>query len=167
MNIVQYPNEVLSTKCLVTSTSGANDALIKLDQELWDEETGSYLGAGLAANQIGLTERVAIVRINDVNLNLINPVITRWSDERMGSTEGCFSLGGKEFTVMRYTNIVVETDNYSDPLIINDFDVSRTVQHEIDHLDGKLVSDYAKVGRNEPCTCGSGKKYKKCCGVKR
>ncbi len=23
----------------------------------------------------------------------------------------------------------------------------------------------AKVGRNEPCTCGSGKKYKKCCGV--
>jgi uncharacterized protein YecA (UPF0149 family) len=22
----------------------------------------------------------------------------------------------------------------------------------------------AKVGRNEPCPCGSGKKYKKCCG---
>ena len=21
-----------------------------------------------------------------------------------------------------------------------------------------------KVGRNDPCTCGSGKKYKKCCG---
>jgi len=21
-----------------------------------------------------------------------------------------------------------------------------------------------KIGRNEPCTCGSGKKYKKCCG---
>ena len=21
-----------------------------------------------------------------------------------------------------------------------------------------------KVGRNEPCPCGSGKKYKKCCG---
>ena len=23
----------------------------------------------------------------------------------------------------------------------------------------------SKVGRNDPCTCGSGKKYKKCCGV--
>ncbi|HSV27921.1 MAG TPA: YchJ family protein [Candidatus Omnitrophota bacterium] len=23
----------------------------------------------------------------------------------------------------------------------------------------------AKVGRNDPCTCGSGKKYKKCCGA--
>lgn len=22
-----------------------------------------------------------------------------------------------------------------------------------------------KIGRNDPCTCGSGKKYKKCCGV--
>jgi SEC-C motif-containing protein len=24
--------------------------------------------------------------------------------------------------------------------------------------------DAPKVGRNDPCTCGSGKKYKKCCG---
>lgn len=22
-----------------------------------------------------------------------------------------------------------------------------------------------KIGRNDPCSCGSGKKYKKCCGV--
>jgi SEC-C motif-containing protein len=22
-----------------------------------------------------------------------------------------------------------------------------------------------KVGRNDPCSCGSGKKYKKCCGA--
>ena len=24
-----------------------------------------------------------------------------------------------------------------------------------------------KVGRNEPCSCGSGKKYKKCCLLKK
>jgi uncharacterized protein YecA (UPF0149 family) len=24
---------------------------------------------------------------------------------------------------------------------------------------------HKKIGRNEPCPCGSGKKYKKCCGV--
>lgn len=28
-------------------------------------------------------------------------------------------------------------------------------------IEGNAVSD--KVGRNEPCPCGSGKKYKKCC----
>ena len=47
------------------------------------------------------------------------------------------------------------------------------VQHEIDHLNGiscidkevklePIVMD-KKVGRNDPCPCGSGKKYKKCC----
>jgi preprotein translocase subunit SecA len=27
-----------------------------------------------------------------------------------------------------------------------------------------VVRDGAKIGRNDPCPCGSGKKYKKCCG---
>lgn len=31
-------------------------------------------------------------------------------------------------------------------------------------LKTKAISEYSKVGRNEPCPCGSGKKYKKCCG---
>ena len=28
----------------------------------------------------------------------------------------------------------------------------------------KIVRNEQKVGRNDPCPCGSGKKYKKCCG---
>ncbi|WP_394129617.1 PBPRA1643 family SWIM/SEC-C metal-binding motif protein [Shewanella maritima] len=28
----------------------------------------------------------------------------------------------------------------------------------------KAVTAEAKINRNDPCTCGSGKKYKKCCG---
>jgi len=27
-----------------------------------------------------------------------------------------------------------------------------------------VTAPRAKIGRNEPCPCGSGKKYKKCCG---
>lgn len=30
--------------------------------------------------------------------------------------------------------------------------------------DGTIVRTEEKVGRNDPCPCGSGKKYKKCCG---
>ena len=47
------------------------------------------------------------------------------------------------------------------------------VQHEIDHLYGKTILDREdksepivvkkKIGRNDSCYCGSGKKYKKCC----
>ena len=29
---------------------------------------------------------------------------------------------------------------------------------------GTVVNESPKVGRNDPCPCGSGKKYKKCCG---
>ncbi len=29
----------------------------------------------------------------------------------------------------------------------------------------KTVVNEAKIGRNDPCPCGSGKKYKKCCGA--
>lgn len=28
-----------------------------------------------------------------------------------------------------------------------------------------VVHEGPKIGRNDPCPCGSGKKYKKCCGV--
>ena len=27
-----------------------------------------------------------------------------------------------------------------------------------------IVRESKKIGRNEPCHCGSGKKYKQCCG---
>lgn len=33
-----------------------------------------------------------------------------------------------------------------------------------DYNRSKIVVKDKKIGRNEPCTCGSGKKYKKCCG---
>lgn len=33
-----------------------------------------------------------------------------------------------------------------------------------DYNRSKIVVKEKKVGRNEPCNCGSGKKYKKCCG---
>lgn len=161
--IITYPAEVLATRC--TETSEPGDALMLLEQALWDEQTGSYLGVGLAANQIGLTESVAIVRLDDLKLDLVNPKIVKWSGERQGSTEQCLSLPGREHTVMRYCHIVVETDNYDKPIIAHNFDVSRVLQHEIDHLMGRTILDHLKVGRNEPCPCGSGLKYKKCCGA--
>ena len=55
----------------------------------------------------------------------------------------------------------------------------RDVHHEIGlfkKIDGKwmysngslktttIVREGRKIGRNEPCPCGSGKKYKACCG---
>ncbi len=38
--------------------------------------------------------------------------------------------------------------------------------HEHEHVGPRpFVRDQPKVGRNDPCLCGSGKKFKKCCGT--
>ena len=34
---------------------------------------------------------------------------------------------------------------------------------ECDHRQGTVRSKGFKAGRNDPCPCNSGKKYKKCC----
>ena len=45
------------------------------------------------------------------------------------------------------------------------------VENEWRFIDGKMVNlsperrEAPKIGRNDPCACGSGKKYKKCCGL--
>ena len=36
-------------------------------------------------------------------------------------------------------------------------------EDEIQKANARVVNE-VKIGRNDPCICGSGKKYKKCCG---
>jgi preprotein translocase subunit SecA len=38
------------------------------------------------------------------------------------------------------------------------------VEEAIEKVSAPIRRDTPKVGRNEPCPCGSGKKYKNCCG---
>jgi peptide deformylase len=160
--IVIHPNPILRHKC--TSISDAENCLTELEMALLDPLGQEYLGVGLSANQIGRTERACIIRFGDYHLDLIGPRIIDHSDNRRGSTEGCLSCPDLQTTVMRWEEIVVGADNYKQPLIIQNFDVSRIIQHELDHLSGILLVDYKKIGRNDPCPCGSKKKYKRCCG---
>ena len=46
-----------------------------------------------------------------------------------------------------------------------DFDQMKTNENEIEGKPTGPASAQNKVGRNDPCPCGSGKKYKKCCGA--
>ena len=92
--------------------------------------------------------------------------------------EGCLTWPGKKIVADRYP-LVTATYFTIDGEYVNGeefaaFD-AQVFQHEYDHLDGiveKMVNndfrtyrrESPKVGRNDPCPCGSGKKYKKCCG---
>lgn len=162
--ILTWPSLELRTKC--TTIEGAESTLNALELALRDPLGTEYMGVGLSANQIGKFDRVCIVRFGDYHLDLIGPTIIEHSQTKRGSTEGCLSCPNLHTTVMRWEEIVVRADNYSQPLIIKNFDVARIIQHELDHLSGYLLVDHAvKIGRNDPCPCGSKKKYKKCCGA--
>lgn len=104
-------------------------------------------GVGLAANQVGIGRRVAVVDVGDDDpppLVLINPRILAARDERETAEEGCLSIPDLYGDVERALSITLEAlDRDGRPYRA---DVSgfkgRAVQHEIDHLDGVLFLDH-------------------------
>lgn len=102
------------------------------------------IGAGIAAPQVGRTERVCIAMINGRAVPLINPEIVRRSEEAETAEEGCLSLPDVWVQVPRSREIDLEYQDVKGKhreLTLSDFD-ARVVQHEVDHLDGILIVDY-------------------------
>jgi len=77
-----------------------------------------------------------------------NPaVINVQTEERVKELESVFEENGWKYT------IELEPDKTED---ITDLEIL------LNPLKTRIAEK--NVGRNEPCPCGSGKKYKKCCG---
>lgn len=129
-------------------------------------------GVGLAAPQIGINKRIAIVRFDNVSINLINPKIIDSVGGFINKDEGCLSFPGERFNTFRHKEIFVKDDLRPDGFVAVGFEAV-IIAHEIDHLESILIIDRAvgnnKIGRNDPCPCGKridGKpvKFKKCHG---
>lgn len=167
--ILTHPDPRLSSTCSDTSIKEANSIISALDRAL-SGENGQYIGLGLAANQIGILKRVCIIRYRGAKLNLVNPIIRipteRSSCKMETEIEGCLSFPNKELAVPRYNQVLVRADNYGGEIQFSGL-WARIIQHEVQHLDGIGIWDTIIIGRNDPCTCGSGRKYKKCCGARR
>ena len=103
-------------------------------------------GIGLAAPQVGRSERVFVMDVDEDPLAMINPeIIEREGSER--AEEGCLSIPEIFGDVDRATRIVARATDLDG----NQFEVeltdlaARCVQHELDHLDGKLFIDYMSL----------------------
>jgi peptide deformylase len=111
--------------------------LVEIIKDLEDTLANNGHGAGLAGNQIGYQYKVAIVRSQFGNVNLINPKIIEHG-ERITSLEGCLSLPGIKLTVGRYESIKIynngQIEEYSGALGV-------IIQHEILHLLGRTILD--------------------------
>jgi peptide deformylase len=103
-------------------------------------------GIGLAAPQVGLAKRLIVVEYQDSLLMLANPKIVKKEGIDF-LEEGCLSFPEIVVKIKRPKKIIVEAlDKDNKKVKIEaDFILSRALQHEIDHLNGKLIIDYASL----------------------
>ena len=166
---------------------------LKIATELFQILNKRKDGIGLAANQVGIDARVAVLNVREPVI-LINPEIISKEIE-IPFYEGCLSFPSKGCHTKRYETIEVKTAQIEGSWMFSGVDKGEAgmgsweidkkkqnrelrtleavcVQHEIDHLNGMRILDRVvdttirvekKPGRNEKCYCGSNKKYKKCC----
>ena len=99
-------------------------------------------GVGLAAPQIGILRRIAVVDIGDGLIELVNPVILKAKGTEVG-IEGCLSVPGESGFVPRPTRLIVKAqDRNGNPTTYRvDGFKARAFCHEMDHLDGVLYID--------------------------
>jgi peptide deformylase len=99
-------------------------------------------GVGLAANQVGRSERVCVIEIEGRHMELVNPVLIR-VDGTQTDLEGCLSLHGFYGSTTRADHAVVTaSDRRGRPVrVAGRGFLARALQHELDHLDGKLYVD--------------------------
>jgi len=99
-------------------------------------------GVGLAANQVGRSERACVIEIEGRHLELINPVLVR-VEGTQSDLEGCLSLDGFYAPTTRADHAVVTAvDRRGRPVRVSGRGfLARALQHELDHLDGKLYVD--------------------------
>lgn len=178
--IITNNEEALRVKCEDVLSDEVGQLIDLLENELNESNRLGKFGIGLAAPQIGIAKNIAIVRLDKTSgmeVNLVNAKITKAYDPLLFRSEGCLSFPGRVEDTIRFQEIYI-TNNLVYP---NDFIVTGLMaavcQHEIGHWNQDLFFDHMvpkivpiinknKVGPNDACICGSGKKYKKCCKAK-
>lgn len=145
LGITKYGNPVL--RKVAEPVTEINDEIRKIVNDMLDTMYASE-GVGIAAPQIGISKRIIIVDVNPNEasvkpLILINPEIVEASGE-IKEQEGCLSIPDIRSEVKRYERVVVEgLDLDGKKIRVEGTDLlARALQHEIDHINGKLFIDH-------------------------
>ncbi|HOO96802.1 MAG TPA: peptide deformylase [Caldisericia bacterium] len=104
-------------------------------------------GVGLAAPQVGELIRLVVIAMGEVDYVLINPEIIEGDNPHIFK-EGCLSVPGIWANIIRPKRVKFRYTNLRGKQVEGEDDgfFARVLQHEIDHLDGKLFIDYVKTG---------------------
>ena len=119
------------------------DELRKLIADMFETMYAAE-GIGLAAPQVGRTERLAVVDVEGQKFALINPSIVSTEGEKEKAEEGCLSIPDIYGDIERPAMVTIKAtdENGNEYEATGSELLGRCFQHEIDHLDGKLFIDY-------------------------
>lgn len=152
--IVLYPNPILATP--TKEVNEINDDIKKIVEDMI-ETMYDAPGVGLAANQIGLSLRITVIDVEYTNpdksknpIVMINPKIESQEGE-LYEDEGCLSLPGVSEKVKRFQKVSVTFLNIKGEkeILVGEDLLARAIQHECDHLDGKLYIDRLSLLKKE------------------
>ena len=143
LNILQHPDDRLHIPAKPVAHVGEVIRQLVADMA---ETMYSASGIGLAATQVNVSERIIVIDISDARddlLVLINPEI-QLKEGKVLFEEGCLSVPGVYDQVERSERIMVQALNTKGELINIEATglLSVCIQHEIDHLDGKVFVEY-------------------------
>jgi peptide deformylase len=126
-----------------------DEETLRLVDDLY-ETMDAARGVGLAANQIGVARRVAVVDADEDRFEMIDPVIIE-SEGRASAEEGCLSIPEIYGEVARPERVVLEaTDRHGQRYRKEATGLkARAIQHELDHLDGILFLDHLSLVRRQ------------------
>lgn len=148
MPIIRYGEPVLETPA--KDVEEIDEKIRELVANMLDTMYAAD-GIGLAANQVGVPKRVAVIDPSlgedlDEVIVLINPEIVESAEEEESETEGCLSFPEIQFEVSRSVKVSVKAINLEGEEVVHDVEgmMARVFQHEIDHLNGVLFIDYLK-----------------------
>ncbi|MCI5892593.1 MAG: peptide deformylase [Clostridiales bacterium] len=138
-NIVKLGDEILTKKC--REVKNIDDRIICLIDDMLDTLKLSG-GVGLAAPQVGVLKRIAVVDTGDTILELINPEIL-YTEGEQTDAEGCLSYPGKYGMVTRPRIVKIKAlDRNGNEYEYTGEDLTaRAFCHEIDHLDGHFFTE--------------------------
>lgn len=174
--IITNNEELLRVRCEKVLPEEVGSLIETLEKELDYANRLGKGGIGLAAPQIGIAKKIAIVRISNVKFDLVNAKLEQGFDPALFREEGCLSFPGRVEDTIRFQEVYI-TNNLVSPHQFTATGLLAVVcQHELDHVNSTLFMDHKitkpvtvvkkqKVGPNDPCPCGSNRKYKKCCGT--
>ncbi len=147
LQIVEFPNPVLRrpTKPVTVFDDNLKTFVDEMTIAMKDDD-----GVGIAAPQVGVSKKIAVVCIEGDRYVLINPKIVLSEGEQSGE-EGCLSFPGIFGEIKRAARVVVECQDETGAKRRHDVDgfTARAFQHEIDHLEGKLLIDHFSPMKRE------------------